>query len=137
MPTAEKTSDTDSITQEGHPVSVDLKSSADHHTKGTFHIKVLSRSERLARGWKAAGICLGIAVCSIFLPILHFFLVPGFLIAAPFSFSWMYSWESVILPCDVPCPSCGEPVHIKFNREKWPFHEVCTHCHNELTATQA
>jgi hypothetical protein len=126
-----------SAEHEAHPLAVFLKSSSGHESKGVFTLKVLSRPERLARAWRAAGICLGLALVSIFLPLLHFLLVPGFLIAAPFAFSWMMSWESVILPSDVPCPSCGTTVHIKYNREKWPFYEVCTHCRNELVATRA
>jgi hypothetical protein len=121
---------------EAQSVSVDLQSSSGKHSHGNIQVKVLSRSERMKRAWKGAGLCLGIAIVSIFLPLLHFVLVPGFLIASPFVFSWLYSWESVILPGDVACPTCGESVHIVYNREKWPFHEVCTHCRNELTAVR-
>lgn len=118
------------------PVPVDIEGGSDKHTQGVMQVKHLSRAERLARGWKAAGLCIGIAVVAIFIPGLHFILVPGFLIAAPFAFSWQYSWESLILPGELPCPNCSKIIHIAQNKEKWPFHEVCTNCRNEVTITR-
>ncbi|MDR3606344.1 MAG: hypothetical protein P4M08_03065 [Oligoflexia bacterium] len=113
-------------------IPVDLQGAGDKRGSGSVPVKTLSKPERLKRAWKGAGLCIGLAVVCVFLPLIHFVLVPGFLIAAPFVFSWMYSWERVILPCELKCPNCGQMIKISLNKEKWPFREVCVHCRNEM-----
>jgi hypothetical protein len=127
---------TEAVESRIEEMNVDVEGGVDKHTQGLMRVKHLSRPERLARGWKAASLCIGIAIIAIFIPGLHFILVPGFLIAAPFAFSWQYGWESLILPAELTCPYCSSVIHIAQNKEKWPFHEVCTKCRNEVTITR-
>ena len=75
---------------------------------GTARLREHDPGERAARALKAAGLCLGLAALSVFLPIAHFVLVPGFLIAAPiFAFRRLRQRASIV-SLGGTCPRCGE-----------------------------
>lgn len=64
-------------------------------------------SERSTRAAKKAGMFFGLAVVSVFIPVMHFFLVPLFLIlTAYFGFKSFKDTKSVDLTA-ITCPVCN------------------------------
>ncbi|EKD42337.1 MAG: hypothetical protein ACD_73C00199G0003 [uncultured bacterium] len=69
----------------------------DKTSFGKVRVKQFSTSERGKRALKTLAICWAAAIFSVFLPIAHFVLVPGFLIAGialPFH---IYGAKSIVL----------------------------------------
>jgi hypothetical protein len=63
-----------------------------------------ARTTRAARTWAA---CWGLALAAVFLPVLHFVLVPLLLLAGP-ALAWQRLHEAVMLvSADGACPACG------------------------------
>jgi hypothetical protein len=52
-------------------------------SKGKLRIQHWDQQERIARAFKWFGLFFGLAIVCIFIPLLHFILVPSFLIATP------------------------------------------------------
>ena len=50
---------------------------------GALTVNVYSNAERVKRAAKILGICWGLAVVTLFIPLAHFILVPSFLLAGP------------------------------------------------------
>ncbi len=64
-----------------------------------------------AARWKRAVLawigCWGAAVAAVFLPVLHFVLVPTLLFAAPFAARRMFAQRRVLLSVRGRCPACA------------------------------
>ena len=84
--------------------------------------------ERLMRGGKALALCWGLAIASIFIPVLHFVLVPAFLLIGPFLFYINYKQETGVLGGEVPCPLCQNSVKINSGPVRWPIFDICEQC---------
>jgi len=98
-------------------------------SNGEIRVQFWNKKERILRALKFAGICWGGAVVSVFFPVLHFVLVPGFLIAGPIVGIFMLKQESVVLGGEGVCPSCHAFLPIVRSSYKFPISELCTHCH--------
>ena len=66
-----------------HDIPVQLHVFGLPRRPGTARVRERDSGERTARALKGAGVCVLLAVVSVFLPIAHFVLVPSFLLAAP------------------------------------------------------
>ncbi len=71
------------------------------------------RRQRIGRALRALGICWGLAVASVLVPVLHFLLVPGFLIAGPLLASYRWGEHLTVLAVRGECPGCGAAQGIK------------------------
>jgi hypothetical protein len=63
---------------------VTLISPNEKKTIGIAQIQEWNQKERLKRALKTLGISWGLAIVSVLIPLAHFILVPGFLLAGPF-----------------------------------------------------
>lgn len=100
----------------------------DKTTLGSVHVKTFSTSERSKRALKTLAIFWGAAIFSVFLPIAHFVLVPGFLIAGialPFH---IYGAKSIVLGGEGNCPRCNAPFVIQKSSDTWPLSDTCGEC---------
>jgi len=68
------------------------------------------RALRAVKGW--AG-CWGAAVAAVFLPVLHFVLVPSLLLAGPLVALARWRERVTILAADGTCPACGAMQHAR------------------------
>ncbi len=118
-------------------VQVSLRGIEQFKPAGQVTVHSLTPLMRKKRAIKWLGICWGLAVLTIFLPLLHFFLPPSFLIAGPFVALAMYQTRSEVLPFAVPCPKCGASVPIEKEKESWPLHDLCAQCKSEITIDKA
>ena len=89
----------------------------------------LTPSQRFAESAKNSGIFLGLATVSIFIPVMHFILVPAFLV---FSVVWgirAYGNKNRLKePLEIKCLSCGEVVRVKPQAFAWPLVIRCPNC---------
>jgi hypothetical protein len=91
-----------------HDVAVQLHAFGLPRTPGTARVRDHDHGERVARALRAAGLCLGLAALSVFLPIAHFVLVPAFLLAAPiFALRRLHTRASIV-GLEGICPRCNE-----------------------------
>lgn len=87
---------------------------------------------RLQRARKAMFICFGAAFFSVFLPFAHFFLVPGFLLGAPFIYRWIFNQKGKIMALDGQCPNCQHPLSTTPINLEWPVRIVCKKCFEQI-----
>ena len=99
---------------------------------GNVFIQSFSSKERWMRGLKLLGMLWGMALVSIVIPLAHFVLVPGFLIAGIVTALWISSKESIILGGNGTCPSCQKPLPIVRMNDQWPLNDLCTSCRREV-----
>lgn len=85
---------------------------------------------RLALLWVLAGV-------SLFIPLAHFVLVPGFLIAGPVLAVMVYRSERARERVEGRCPACGEEITIKLEaRDTLPKWVYCPDCTAALQITE-
>ncbi len=108
--------------------SIALKSEAGLGA-GTLYSELPTSGERLARAGKVLALCWGLAVAAVFIPIVHFFLVPLFLIAGPVMAFQKYRVTELALKADGLCPECQAQVSIVLEPAdrlpKWSYCPAC------------
>lgn len=87
-----------------------------------------TKKMKIQNGIKKFGLFFGLALASVFIPVLHFVLVPAFLIIAAVSFFYGYRVEfQVSAPVSFNCLECSKelalPLLVGSNRRL-----NCTHC---------
>jgi len=74
---------------------------------GVARVRLWGRGERLARAAKGLGACWALAVATAFIPVAHFFLVPGFLLGG-IGVAWRWSGQAATFEgARGACPACG------------------------------
>jgi hypothetical protein len=91
-----------------HDVPVQLHIFGMPRQAAVARVRERDSAERTARALKGAGVCVGLAAVSILLPIAHFVLVPGFLIAAPFVALRRLREGASFVGLVGTCPRCNE-----------------------------
>ncbi len=105
------------------------------HPSTAAAVRVRARTRR-ARGLRAAGAlggCWLLAAVTVFVPLGHFFLVPGFLIAGPV-IAWQRLHEhTTVLDARGRCPACAQPLDAAI-RDRWRPQVAlrCPACRREI-----
>lgn len=107
-------------------------SKPDFTTLGTVTIATYDKKLRTTRALKTLGKIWGLAVLSVLLPLLHFFLPWIGILAGPLLAAWVYGIESEVQGGKAICPKCAEEFKIVKQRTRFPLHELCTHCQSEI-----
>ena len=101
---------------------------ADKQGQSVGTVRSLKQSERtffsirgLATGW-------GLAVVSVFIPVLHFVLVPAFLAIGIVFASMEYRRTELLKHTKFLCPSCKTSIEIQNIRFLWPLRKTCPEC---------
>ncbi len=102
-----------------------------HPTKTTLEIQDLDKEERRKLFLKIWFGGWGLAVACVFLPMIHFVLVPALLIGSPIAASYKAKQTSVVLGGKGICPACKAELKISKGPVKWPLEETCTACWRE------
>lgn len=105
-------------------------------TIGLVITRKYDEKERNRRILKYSGGCVGAAIISIFIPLLHFILVPGFFIAA-IAFAVINSRPANIERAKAKCPECGVDFVISKGKPVFPIEDVCASCHHKITISKA
>lgn len=102
--------------------------SENQKTTGFVYRRDLSTGERVLKAGKVGGLLWLIAGFSIFIPILHFVLVPGFLLAGLiFAAAAGYS-RAEISDGEFTCPNCGKVQKLRPMAESFPYVVRCEGC---------
>ncbi len=109
----------------GQPVAL---TAARKRSAGEVRIEHWTRAQRLLRAAKRWGFLWALAVVSVLIPVAHFVLVPGFLVAGPISAVARYRQKSGVIRGEGPCPNCGARLTIEARADSWPFYESCQTC---------
>lgn len=116
------------LREQGQPAQVRILGKPDKRSSGEVFIRHWTPKERLLRSLKAFFIWLFIAILSIAIPILHFVLVPLFLLIAFVMSFIVYAHSSMILGGVGTCPFCGETLEIVKKPDRWPLDDICSKC---------
>jgi hypothetical protein len=100
--------------------------------EGEIRVQSWDKSERVARAFKFGGMCWGAAIVCVLIPLLHFILVPGFLLAGPILAYFVLGQETVVLGGQGTCPHCQSFLPIARAAYQFPHSDLCTHCQHSL-----
>lgn len=89
-------------------------------------------AERRLRGLQRGGIAWALAFACIFLPLVHFVLVPGFILAGPLVLFFYVNTPALIESGSGSCPDCGEVLEIAKTQAKFPLKDQCEHCQTPI-----
>lgn len=103
-----------------------------------LHTTLYDSSDRIRRALGRLALLWAIAGVSVFIPLAHFVLVPGFLIAGPVVAMMVYRTEQARERTDGRCPVCEEEISIKMEASdeipKWTY---CPACNAALQITDS
>lgn len=100
----------------------------DKKATGRVELREISSSERSVEAAKALAIGWGLAIFCILIPVLHFVLVPLFLILGIF---WaLKKWKTVqeVVTGGFACPACGKETSLEKSSARFPREERCSSC---------
>ena len=83
----------------------------DRTGPATVNVRQHRRPDRLRRAARAWAGCWGAAIAAVFLPVLHFVLVPALLVGGPLYAMVMMRERVTVLGADGDCPACGVAQH--------------------------
>lgn len=115
------------------PIPVLLLGKPDKRSEGRVRIQRWSTAQRTSRAGKTFLIWFAVALLSVAIPLLHFFLVPLFLLIAVVLSAFAYAQESAVLGGEAICPFCGKPFPIAKTRDRWPLDDICTQCSRHVS----
>lgn len=106
-----------------------LETEVDGVTTHGFAIRRdLSKQERFSRAAKMFGIFFGVALLTVFVPVLHFVLPPLFLIVGMVFFWTTYLETGEVLEGEYTCPNCKHKMILPKEAEDWPKEQRCGGC---------
>lgn len=114
--------------------TVELTCTEDGKTTfGQVERRDLPANERAMRSLKVLGILWVVAFITIFVPVLHFVLVPLFLLLGIVFATTTWMEKSWIVKGSIPCPNCNKSIEFKEESESWPSKQRCPSCSFMLT----
>lgn len=111
---------------------IDFDGKAEH--SGQLTIRHLSKTDRTFRALKFFGIFLALAFVSVFIPVLHFVLVPAFSLSAVGSAVMLFLQAEEVAEAKGTCPYCGKETALKRAMIAKEFRDSCEHCLQLITA---
>jgi hypothetical protein len=106
----------------------------DQAAPATVHVVGHDRQDRLRRAMLGLGACWGAAILAVFLPLLHFVLVPALVVAGPLVALSQLRQRVTVLDVDGPCPACGAPIREKLMSDsRLPMALRCESCRRALS----
>lgn len=109
-------------------VSLQIRDSSRAPTPATLEVEVLSPGARLQRAGVRLLVAWGLALFSVFIPLLHFVLVPGFFLAGPV-LAFLAGRATVrVVSVSVACPKCTQGAPIEPHTTGWPAGLRCVAC---------
>lgn len=109
-----------------------LVSSTGLTSEISFDRHDLSQAEKTKTAVKWFAVFFALAVFSVFVPILHFVLVPSFLIAAVVVGMRAYSQKADLTNLRGNCPNCSSAISLERVRIKRVTREICPQCRDFL-----
>jgi hypothetical protein len=117
------------------PMPVIITAFDGRSVDGEVTIEPLSGAARLRRALATLAFCWLLAVGAILVPIAHFVLVPGLLLAGPFIAMGAYKAERQVTGGTGSCPVCRTPIRFKKGAHPEGFSYSCRECRSLLRVT--
>jgi hypothetical protein len=105
---------------------------ADHESEASLDVQELTTSERTKGALKKLGLFWAMAVGSIFLPVMHFVLVPTFFIVGIVQCSLTFQLTKILHESELTCPKCKSKFMLPASAFNWPKREACPKCQSPL-----
>lgn len=109
-------------------VKIQAHANSEKLEYGLADIRNYSKQEILINTLKKLGLFWGLALFSLFLPVVHFFLVPLFLLLGVFFAFRARQFRELILFGEIDCPNCNQKIKISSSAANWPHTEICQSC---------
>ncbi len=113
-------------------VTITFEDSARAPVPGTLAVAALSVSARVVGALKLLALLWLCALAAVFIPILHFVLVPGLLLAGPVFALRRFGRTVQVTARELACPKCKRPVPIEEGATGWPVRLLCPECSARL-----
>lgn len=95
-------------------------------TAGTLHVRRFDQKDRVLRALAMVGGLWLLALVSVLIPVAHFILVPGFLLAGPVLAVMRYRVTEANQKVTGACPTCGDEISIEMDTsDRLPFWTYC------------
>lgn len=104
---------------------------------GTASVQELTSSDCMKRALKTLGIFWGIGVAGVFLPVVHFIIVPTALLLGPIFAIRTYRQKTMISDVKALCPQCKAVLKIDKTAGQWPLKDFCQGCRNQIKIDKA
>lgn len=118
------------------PVLVRIRDSTREPVTSELEVETLALPSRLMSGLRMLLLSWALAVAAIFVPLLHFVLVPGLFVAGPI-LGWLATRSTIRVKSTViTCPKCGQETAIEPRSKGWPVALRCSHCSTSFSAAQ-
>ncbi|MFZ3231443.1 MAG: hypothetical protein WA160_14645 [Pseudobdellovibrio sp.] len=95
---------------------------------GRINAKQFNPTDRLIAATKKLSLFWLMAILCVFIPVLHFILVPLFLVIGAVSFTKTIKIEGRVLQGQTTCPHCQSIIKIHPGLLAWPLQEICQNC---------
>ncbi len=110
------------------PVDLNIMDSQRTPVRTELKVDSIAAGQRLGRGLVRLLICWALAVACILVPLLHFVLVPGFVLLGPV-LAWKASAATVsVSSTEVTCPRCSTLTPVEPGTTGWPARLWCASC---------
>lgn len=100
---------------------------------GTADIRYLNRVERSLRFLKFFALWSAVASVSIVVPILHFLLVPLFVLVGAVHGAMSFCKRRIVTGGCGECPYCGGRFEIARSTSSWPLQDRCALCFRNVS----
>jgi len=112
--------------------AVTLVSVRGKKSQGKVRLSQWDKKARTARGVRAWMMAWGGMLVAVFIPILHFILVPVLFLGGPLLFFVIAAEKQIILGGEGKCPDCLREIAIVRSPLRWPISDMCNHCQASL-----
>lgn len=110
---------------------IQIASSEKGSNAAILYLDRFDSAERIKRALTMLGLLWLLAAISVFIPIAHWGLVPGFFIAGPIAAFSRYKMTEALEKVNGPCPSCEADITISLEAgdqlPKWTYCPNCNH----------
>jgi len=115
-----------------------LKNNDGKTTPGEMQTTLFDHADCIKRGLQRLGFFWLLAGITLFIPLAHFVLVPGFLIAGPVVAYLTFKTSQVRDHSTGICPTCNENIKIAMDaKDELPKWTYCPACNTPLQITRA
>lgn len=110
------------------PVDLNIMDSQRTPVRAELAVDPIAAGKRLGRGLLRLLACWALAVACIFVPLLHFVLVPGLVLLGPV-LAWRASVATVsVSSTEITCPRCSTLTPVEPGTTGWPARLWCASC---------
>ena len=117
-------------------VAVGILATSGEEGDGTIMVVPWSSSVRLQAAVKVSGALLLAAIGAVFLPGLHFVLVPLLLLAAVVGGIYRFTRGETVSADSLNCPVCSQKLSYEQDNPSWPLALQCSACGAQMTVAR-